>query len=130
MVARAWRSAMRNLAELPNCRMRANPSAGLIGYRRQTIRFRSAISIAHRSLRPILLLIQGSCRDRTQQGGPSRNLSTNWTRTINPKTVNEFRFAFSGIDSSFGLTPETAANPQANGATCSSLGCCLALELE
>jgi len=54
---------------------------------------------------------------RTQQGGPSRNLSTNWTRTINPKTVNEFRFAFSDIDFSFGLTPETAANPQANGAT-------------
>src|SRR5207245_11189509 len=54
---------------------------------------------------------------RTQQGGPSRNLSTNWTRTINPKTVNEFRFAFSDIDFSFGLTRETAANEQPKGAT-------------
>lgn len=54
---------------------------------------------------------------RTQQGGPSRNLSTNWTHTFSGKAVNELRFAYSSIDFSFGLLPETAANPASSGPT-------------
>ncbi len=54
---------------------------------------------------------------RTQQGGPSKNLSTNWTHTFSSNAVNEARFAYSSIDFSFGLLPETAANPAASGPT-------------
>lgn len=54
---------------------------------------------------------------RTQQGGPSKNLSTNWTHTFSSRAVNEVRFAYSSIDFTFGLTSETAANPAVSGPT-------------
>ncbi len=54
---------------------------------------------------------------RTQQGGPSNNLSTSWVHTFSPRALNEFRFAYSLIDFKFDLLPSTAANPAAQGPT-------------
>jgi len=54
---------------------------------------------------------------RTQQGGPSKILSSSWVHSFNANALNEFRFAWNLIDFSFGLLPQTAANPAAAGPT-------------
>lgn len=51
----------------------------------------------------------------TNQQGVSYNAGIAETHTFSPNWLNEFRFSYSRIGFTFGLTPATLANPLANG---------------
>jgi len=46
-----------------------------------------------------------------QQGGPSENFGMTWTRTFNPRAINEFRASYGYFDFAFAPTATALANP-------------------
>ena len=58
----------------------------------------------------------------TQQGGSAHNAGIAYTHSFSAKVLNEFRMSYGRIGFTFGPTPETLANPVANGPTVSISG--------